>query len=392
MTSRGFRFQVVVLVLTLAACGSSASIASTTSTPIIDTTTSTEVPTTTIDPRDPSGIPACAHVEEKIFFDPYGWDIYDVKSDAEIDYGKQIGGTSYGMDSYLRRSFGKYINVYNNAIELTSNPAVLFSFQSIRDLLTAYLDSHEQIPYPDFEESFDSQIINAVRASRLACDGAKKGTNVIRESRQFRCDADTLSGIDLPGGNYSAPPDCINKNATYKMVLNLGELNGGVGGLEAVHTEKKVTITLDSVHAYAAVNDLVTLAKNRVYISGNIVETRSSRASFNVSFSTGSEIYRSYNLKQEGGPSGVAKGSLIQLYDETDSMGGPAWFIAMSSYVTINGRYAVIGAVTSGYEHLAQHIDENIGHGERSAFMTFTKSPGKCCNSINDLINLTSGN
>ena len=176
MTSRGFRFQVVVLVLTLAACGSSASIASTTSTPIIDTTMSTGVPTTTIDPRDPSGIPACAHVEEKIFFDPYGWDIYDVKSDAEIDYGKQIGGTSYGMDSYLRRSFGKYINVYNNAIELTSNSNVLFSFQSITDLLSGYLDSHEQIPYPDFEESFDSQIINAVRATKLACDGAKQGS------------------------------------------------------------------------------------------------------------------------------------------------------------------------------------------------------------------------
>ena len=294
------------------------------------------------------------------------------------------------MDGYLRHSFEKYINVYNNAIELTSNSNVLFSFQSIRDLLSGYLDSHEQIPYPDFEESFDSQIIKAVRATKLACDGAKKGTNVIRESRQFRCDADIFSGIDLPEGNYSAPPDCINKNATYKIVLNLWELNGGVGGLEAVHTEKKVTITLDSVHAYAAVNDLVTLAKNRVYIAGNIVETGSSRASFNVFFSTG--IYRSYSLKQEGGPSGVAKGSLIQLYDETDSMGGPAWFIAMSSYVTINGRYAVIGAVTSGYEHLVQHIDENIGHGERSVFITFTKSPGKCCNSINELINLTSGN
>lgn len=350
--------------------------------------TTIQATTTTVDPLFASGTDACAHVEEKIYFNPYGWDIYDVKADAEIDFGKQIGGTSYGIDGYLRRSFRKYINVYENAAQLTSNPDVLLAFRALITKMRDYLDEHSQIPYPDFEPSFDRQIIDAVAVTKTACDKAKQGPTTNIQQASFTCSTDQFNNPDLVGGRYSAPPNCIKDNSAYRMNLDLYELNGGVGGMEAETIETRVTLALDSKYSHNTINDIVTLVRNRLY-QGNMIESRRNRASFDIQFSTGDEVFRPYKVKAEGQSSGVFKGALVYTYDETDSTGGPTWFIAMSSDVSIQGRYAVVGAVTSGFNNLVHHLDETVPHGERSTYITISTKSGSCCSDVASLVNLT---
>jgi len=144
--------------------------------PNSDTTATTDVAlldtTTTTDAALSNGASACAYIAEKIFFDPWGWDVYNIKADAEIDFGKTIGGSSYGMTDYLVRSFNKYIKVYRNATDLTSDINIRRAFQSIIDLLTNYMESHDVIPYPDFEPEFDRNVSKAVSRTRDACNSA----------------------------------------------------------------------------------------------------------------------------------------------------------------------------------------------------------------------------
>lgn len=135
-------------------------------------TSESELSDSTVTPTIEGGIyanQACNYVAQKIYFDPWGWDIYDIKSDAEIDFGKVIGGSSYGMDSYLRNSFNKYIKIYNAAYSMTSDGMVSGVFRSIADSLKYYIDTHDSIPYPDFERDFDKKIIDLVRISRQQC-------------------------------------------------------------------------------------------------------------------------------------------------------------------------------------------------------------------------------
>ena len=123
------------------------------------------------------GSNVCAHIVEKIYFDPWDWDVYDIKSDAEIDFGKTVGSSSYGIEGYLRRSFQKYIAVYENAIALTSNATILQSFGNVTSLLKNYLESHSYIPYPDFEASFDRDVIEAVGLTKTVCLNAQSASN-----------------------------------------------------------------------------------------------------------------------------------------------------------------------------------------------------------------------
>ena len=126
--------------------------------------------TTTLPALDINGTAACNYIAEKIYFDPWGWDVYDIKADAEIDYGKSIGGRNYGLDSYLRRSFHKYIDIYEAAAAMTSNVFVSETFQTIADMLFLYTETHDPIPYPDFEDAFDRRVISAVNSSRQVCN------------------------------------------------------------------------------------------------------------------------------------------------------------------------------------------------------------------------------
>ena len=145
---------------------------------------STVAPTNESDPSDSTAAStneggiyanqACNYIAQKIYFDPWGWDIYDIKADAEIDFGKTIGGSSYGIDSYLRNSFNKYIKIYNTAFSMTSDGMVSGVFQSIAKTLQEYIDTHDPIPYPDFETIFDQKIIKLVSLSRQKCDTTTK--------------------------------------------------------------------------------------------------------------------------------------------------------------------------------------------------------------------------
>jgi hypothetical protein len=112
---------------------------------------------------------ACNYIAQKIYFDPWGWDIYDIKADAEIDFGKTIGGRSYGTDGYLRNSFNKYIKILNSASLMTSDGMISGVFQTIANELQEYVDTHDPIPYPDFERDFDQQIIKLVSMSKQQC-------------------------------------------------------------------------------------------------------------------------------------------------------------------------------------------------------------------------------
>ena len=112
---------------------------------------------------------ACSHIADKIYFNPWAWDVYDIKADAEIDFGKQIGGSSYGIDNYLRNSFNKYIKVFNEAENLTSDDTASSLFGSIARELQTYIDTHYPIPYPDFERSFYERINELVALTRETC-------------------------------------------------------------------------------------------------------------------------------------------------------------------------------------------------------------------------------
>ena len=117
---------------------------------------------------------ACNYIAQKIYFDPWGWDIYDIKADAEIDFGKTIGGRNYGTDGYLRNSFNKYIKILNSASSMTSDGMISGVFQTIANELQEYVDTHDPIPYPDFERDFDQQIIKLVSLSKQKCNATVK--------------------------------------------------------------------------------------------------------------------------------------------------------------------------------------------------------------------------
>ena len=117
---------------------------------------------------------ACNYIAQKIYFDPWGWDIYDIKADAEIDFGKTIGGRNYGTDGYLRNSFNKYIKILNSASSMTSDGMISGVFQTIANELQEYVDTHDPIPYPDFERDFDQQIIKLVSLSKQKCNATMK--------------------------------------------------------------------------------------------------------------------------------------------------------------------------------------------------------------------------
>jgi hypothetical protein len=153
---------------------------------------STVIPTNESLPSDDAGIPAnvggiydneaCNYIAQKIYFDPWGWDIYDIKADAEIDFGKTIGGTSYGIDGYLRNSFNKYIKILNSASSMTSDGMISGVFQTIANALQEYVDTHDPIPYPDFERDFDQRIIKLVSLSKQKCNATMKP--IISETAQ----------------------------------------------------------------------------------------------------------------------------------------------------------------------------------------------------------------
>jgi hypothetical protein len=385
------RLVVASLFIFLVSCsGGTAEDSATSSIFEVDTTitTITTIPTTTTtDPAYLSGSTACNHIVEKIYFDPWGWDVYDIKSDAEIDFGKTVGGTSYGIDVYLRKSFRKYIAVYENAIAMTSSPEVLQAFGNVASLLKNYLDSHSYIPYPDFESSFDSAVIQVVGATRGVCIRAQSAASTTAASRTFKCKANPAVEGGLKAGDYSAPPKCLKPNTKYFLNVSLDELSGGVGGLEAVREMNNLKIILDATKSPTIVNDIVVLARSGFY-QGNITDTGKGYAVLGPLRPESNEVFRRYLISDSGPSPELKVGSIVQLLDEKDFSGGPYWIIALRTDVEIQGRHRVVGSVVSGFKNLLHHIDEEIGHGERSVDVTVKAYSGSCCVDVSSFVNL----
>lgn len=353
----------------------------------VETTVNTIATTTTTDPAYLSGSNACAHIVEKIYFDPWDWDVYDIKSDAEIDFGKTVGSSSYGIEGYLRRSFQKYIAVYENAIALTSNATILQSFGNVTSLLKNYLESHSYIPYPDFEASFDRDVIEAVGLTKTVCLNAQSASNASSAVRAFKCKTNLVVEGGLEAGSYSSPPMCLESNKKYILDISLEELSGGVGGMEAVREEKHLKIILDARNSPSIVNDIVVLARNGFY-QGNITDTSKGYAAIEPLWPENNEVFRRYSLSDSGPSPRLKVGSVVEVLDDKDFSGGPYWFIALQTDIEIQGEYRVVGSVVSGFKDLLHHIDEEIGHGERTVFATVKTEPGSCCADVSSFVDL----
>jgi len=183
--------------------------------------------TTTTDSALSNGASACAYIAEKISFDPWGWDVNDIRADAEryIEYASG----DLGMNPFLVVSFNKYIEVYRKATDLTSNIDIRIAFQSIIDLLTNYMESHDVIPYPDFEPEFDFDVSNAVSRTRDLCSSvialqAPTAVNIVN-GYTLEAGAD-LSGADLSGANLSCSLLYLGEPVLPCAVLSGANLSG----------------------------------------------------------------------------------------------------------------------------------------------------------------------
>ena len=200
----------------------------------ITTTNESDPSDSTVTTTNDGGIyanKACNYVAQKIYFDPWGWDIYDIKADAEIDFGKTIGGSSYGMDSYLRNSFNKYIKIYNAAFSMTSDGMVSGVFKTIANTLQEYIDTHDPIPYPDFEQDFDEKIIKLVSISRQWCDTTTE-TDDSKTTKQT-----TVLTIAPDGKTKSASPTTTAPTTTAPGVRVNGYLVGPGANLQGANLQ-----------------------------------------------------------------------------------------------------------------------------------------------------------
>ena len=193
---------------------------------------STVIPTNESVPSDTSEVPtnvegnyanqACNFIAQKIYFDPWGWDVYDIKSDAETDFGKKIGGSSIGIDVFLRNSFSKYIKIFNTASSMTSDGMVSGVFQSIASALQDYVYTHDTIPYPDFERDFDQKIDELVKLSWSKCNLGTKTDDAATNLQEKIVNGLTIKpGANLSGANLSG----ANLNNTNLSGANLSRAN-----------------------------------------------------------------------------------------------------------------------------------------------------------------------